>query len=186
MTTLDRFISHLEEQVANHSIYVWGAQGQQGAAITKAWIRTRETSALNASRAIVYWKKQVQAGYGERLRAFDCSGLGVYFFLREGLLASDTTADGIMKLCMRVSAAELRPGDFVFRVYRSGKAYHVGYVVDDARNVVEAKGRSAGVVKSPFKGWNVCGRPPFWGTAQSRVLMPTNPNMNGADVPSLQ
>jgi|GEM_PF-4383782 len=45
---------YLEEQVANHSIYVWGAQGQQGAAITEEWIRARETSAFNASRAIFY------------------------------------------------------------------------------------------------------------------------------------
>lgn len=186
MAALEKFLSYLEEQVANHSIYVWGAQGQQGAAITEDWIRSRETSAFNASRAIFYWKKQVRAGYGDRLRAFDCSGLGVYFLLQNNLLKADTTADGLMKLCARVSAAELRPGDFVFRTYDSGKAYHIGYVVDAALNVVEAKGRDAGVVKGHFKGWNVCGRPPFWGAAKSRVLMLTNPYMNGSDVLALQ
>jgi len=133
-----------------------------------------------------YWKKQVKAGYGDRLRAFDCSGLGVYFLLQNDLLKADTTADGLMKLCARVSAAELRPGDFVFRAYDSGKAYHIGYVVDSALNVVEAKGRDAGVVKGPFKGWNVCGRPPFWSTAKSRVLMLTSPYMKGSDVLALQ
>ena len=50
MKSLDSFIKHLEEEVANHSIYVWGAQGQTGATITEAWIRKRETSETNANR----------------------------------------------------------------------------------------------------------------------------------------
>ena len=162
MATLEKFLSYLEEQVQNHSIYVWGAQGQKGTEITEEWIRKRETSTINAARAVSFWKKQVKAGYGDKLRAFDCSGLGVCFFLQNGLLKKDTTADGLLKLCTRISAAELRPGDFVFKTYASGKAYHVGYVVDAALNVIEAKGRDAGVVKGSLKRWNVYGRPPFW------------------------
>ena len=41
MTNLSKFIAYLHEQVASHSIYVWGAQGQQGKAITEAWITPR-------------------------------------------------------------------------------------------------------------------------------------------------
>ena len=74
---LNEFISYLQEQVNNHSIYVWGAQGQTG--ITEDWIRKKETSKANGDRAVAYWKKQVNAGYGKTLRAFDCSGLGMYF-----------------------------------------------------------------------------------------------------------
>lgn len=40
MGNLSKFISYLHEQVQNHSIYVWGAQGQQGSAITEAWIKS--------------------------------------------------------------------------------------------------------------------------------------------------
>lgn len=186
MATLEKFLSYLEEQVRNHSIYVWGAQGQKGQEITEDWIRKRETSALNAARAITFWKKQVKAGYGDKLRAFDCSGLGMYFFLQNGLLKKDTTADGLLKLCTRISTAELCPGDFAFKTYASGKAYHVGYVVDSALNVIESKGRDAGVVKGPLKGWNVYGRPPFWKEAKSRVLLLTSPYMTGDDVLTLQ
>ena len=55
---LKEFISYLEEQVENHSIYVWGAQGQQGSAVTEAWIKKRETSEANFKRAVAFWKKQ--------------------------------------------------------------------------------------------------------------------------------
>lgn len=190
---LNKFISFLEEQVRNHSIYVWGAQGERGSAITEAWIRRRENSAANAARAIVFWRKQVLAGYGDVLRAFDCSGLAVYFLLKEGLLSSDTTADGLMRKCTPISQCELHRGDFVFKVDAKGKAYHVGYVVDDALNIIEAQGRDAGVIKSPLRGWNAYGRPPFFNadvtptpTSKSRILTLTKPYMQGTDVASLQ
>ena len=36
------FTEYLKEQVRNHSIYVWGAQGQKKPTITEAWIRKKE------------------------------------------------------------------------------------------------------------------------------------------------
>ena len=63
MRQLNDFIAYLEEQAANHSIYVWGGQGQDHTTISEAWIRERETSTDNANRAIAFWKKQVK-GYG--------------------------------------------------------------------------------------------------------------------------
>ena len=38
---LKDFITCLQQQVDNHSIYVWGAQGQTTPTITEAWIRSR-------------------------------------------------------------------------------------------------------------------------------------------------
>lgn len=76
---LKAFIDYLHEQVSNHSIYVWGAQGEDSSTITEKWIRKRENSTANADRAIRFWRKQCEAGYKDRLRAFDCSGLGVWF-----------------------------------------------------------------------------------------------------------
>ena len=62
MGKLSEFIAYLEEQAANHSIYVWGGQGQDHATISEDWIREMETSQSNAERVIAFWKKQVQAG----------------------------------------------------------------------------------------------------------------------------
>ena len=41
---LREFIDYLKEQVRNHSIYVWEAQGQLGPAVNEQWIRQVETS----------------------------------------------------------------------------------------------------------------------------------------------
>ncbi len=170
MGNLSKFIEYLHEQVANHSIYVWGAQGQQGEAITEAWIRRRETSTTNANRAIKFWKRQCAAGYAGVLRAFDCSGLGVYFLLENGLIKYDMNANGIMGKCKKITKDTLRIGDFVFKTNSTGRATHIGYVADNDLNVIEAKGRDYGVTKSPLKGWSVYGRPPYWTEAEVAEL----------------
>lgn len=171
MSYLAKFIAYLNEQVQDHSIYVWGAQGQKGNAVTEAWIRRRETSEANANRAIAFWKKQVEAGFGNVLRAFDCSGLGVYFLMENKLLGYDTTAHGLMGKCDKITRDKLRIGDFVFKVNSSGRATHIGYVVDNELNVIEAKGRDYGVIKRPMdKGWNAYGRPPYWTEAEVKEL----------------
>ena len=163
MAEPEGFLRYLEEQVEHHSVYVWGAQGQKD--LTEKWIRARETNPENADAAVRFWKRQVAAGYGSVLRAFDCSGLGVYY-LRDlaGLLPRDVTADGLYRRCRGIGRDELVPGDFVFRLNGEGKAVHVGYVSDRDRNVIEARGRAYGVVKRPFGkgGWQAFGRPPFW------------------------
>lgn len=100
MNNLKTFLDYLHEQVKNHSIYVWGAQGQQGAAITEAWIKRRETSDANYKRAVAFWKKQCAAGYGDVLRAFDCSGLGMFWLQNVSkILKSDCNAHGLYGKC---------------------------------------------------------------------------------------
>ncbi|MDR1619651.1 MAG: C40 family peptidase [Clostridiales bacterium] len=201
MTRLDRFISYLQEQCNNRSIYVWGAQGQAACAITESFIKSREKSATNAGRAIAYWKKQMAAGYGDVLRAFDCSGLGMYWLQNTmGLYKSDMSADGMMGTCTKISRDGLRRGDWVFRVNGKGKATHIGYVADDALHVIEAKGRDDGVVKRALTDngktyWNAYGRPAIFagdpnGQAASAcpptVLKLTSPPMRGSAVEELQ
>lgn len=175
------FTEYLKEQVRNHSIYVWSAQGQKKPTITERWIRSREKTKRNADRAIAHWKKEVREGYGDVLRAFDCSGLGVYFFLKHDMIDHDLNADGLRKLCKTVKRSELREGDMVFRM-SGGRAVHVGYAIDGDR-VIEAKGRDVGVVESPVSGWDRYGRPPFYA---SRELKLTTPYMRGEDVRELQ
>lgn len=164
MATLNKFIDYLEEQVRNHSIYVWGAQGQKAPTITASWIRSREDTARNANRAIAYWQKQVSAGYGNVLRAFDCSGLGMYFLYNmHKVLNSDLSAHNMYGKCTKITKTQLKRGDWVFRM-SSGRCYHIGYVVDDGLNVIESKGRDDGVIKRGLNGngasyWNAFGRP---------------------------
>ncbi|MDL2235849.1 NlpC/P60 family protein [Christensenellaceae bacterium OttesenSCG-928-L17] len=162
----DDFIAYLEEQVNNHSIYVWGAQGEAAPTITEEWIRKKENGdPKQAARAIVTWKRQVAAGYGSVLRAFDCSGLGMYFFQNKtGVVENDLSSNAMLKKCIRITKSDLQKGDWVFRTDATGKAYHIGYVVDDALHVIEAKGRDEGVVKRKLHAagssyWNAFGRP---------------------------
>lgn len=173
MNNLKTFLDYLHEQFKNHSIYVWGAQGQQGAAITDAWIKRRETSDANYKRAVAFWKKQCAAGYGDVLRAFDCSGLGMYWLQNvSGILKSDCNAHGLYGKCRKLKKADLRVGDFVFKINSTGRATHIGYVADTDINVIEALGRDYGVVKRPLsKGsWNGFGRPPFWAEEEVREI----------------
>lgn len=163
MSKLNQFIDLLEQEAANHSIYVWGAQGQAASTITEKWIRARETSARNADRAISYWKKQCAAGYGTRLKAFDCSGLGIWALQHIGLIKSDMSAAGLYAKCTRIDRNDLQCGDWVF-IHNGQKISHIGYVVDDDLNTVEAYGRDLGVVKRKLSQgeWNRFGRPQYF------------------------
>ncbi len=158
----DRFISYLNEQWKNHCIYVWGAQGQRPPELNEEFIYSQETDIKNALKAVSLLNKRLKDGYGSVIAAYDCSGLGVSFFLEHGLIANDMTAHELMKACRMISFEELAPGDFVFKTDDAGHAYHIGYIVNSALGVIEAKGRSYGVVKSGFKDWNAFGRPLFF------------------------
>lgn len=187
---LGDFVQYLEKQVKNHSIYVWGAQGEGKDVISESWIYAKETSALNAKRAIALWKKQVARGYGNVLRAFDCSGLGMRFLIDNGLEKKDMSANAMMARCKLIEQEELKPGDFVFRIDKTGRAHHIGYVIDQSFNIVEAKGRDYGVVKSSLKNWDAYGRPPYFrdenGNENKRLLYLKKPYMTGEDVKAVQ
>ena len=168
MAKLQEFIDYLNEQVKNHGIYVWGAQGQDSGTITEAWIRRREASTGGygggtsyADAAVAYWREQCSKGYQKVLRAFDCSGLGIYWLYNlKHLFSSDRNANGMMEACTLISFSERKKGCWLFRVNSSGRATHIGYMVDDT-NVVHAKGRAYGVVKEAAKAsyWHRCGIP---------------------------
>jgi len=199
---LQDFINLLEQEVKNHSIYVWGAQGQTGKQITEDWIKSRESDPNNERRAIAFWKKQVAAGYGDVLKAFDCSGLGIYCLQKLGIIKTDMTANGLKGKCTILSKSELKKGDWVFKTYKSGKdkgkAYHIGYIVDNALNVIEAQGRDAGVVKRSLSkgGWNTFGRPCYFKEeieadipavfTFTRLLKVKKPMLKGKDIEVLQ
>lgn len=194
MGKLDEFNAYLERQVKDHSIYVFGAQGEGYPTITASWIRKMETTERNAERAIAHWKKECALGYEKVLKAFDCSGLGMYE-LNILFGYPDTTADGMFKkYCEQITKAQLKKGDWVFKRNSVGKCTHIGYVVDDKLNVIEAKGRDDGVVKRPLNSgaWNCYGRPSCFRDEitnewiATRPLHYEKPTMKGEDVAELQ
>lgn len=152
---LNEFIDFLNSQV-DRAIYCWGGQGEIA---TEELIRKKETSTENAEKAIEMLNKLIAAGV-EEPRMYDCSGLGMAF-LQGRVFDSDMSANGMMRSCETIERSEIKKGDWVFQVDESGKAVHIGYVVDSNLNVVEARGREYGVVKRPLSAgsWNSYGRP---------------------------
>lgn len=167
MNLLLEFITYLLEMVAIHSIFVWGGQGQTKPTVCESWIRRREQDTggertggryrTYADIAVDFWKKQVAAGFGNVLRAFDCSGLVVYWLLKKKLIDKDMTANGLYGLCKQTT--DRKAGYWVFRI-KNGRATHIGVLIDE-NTVVHAKGRAYGVVKEKYSDsyWHAIGIP---------------------------
>lgn len=198
MTQLNLFdyINYLEEQVRNHSIYVFGAQGQGYNVISDNWIRKMETSEKNADRAIKHWHEECDAGYAKVLKAFDCSGLGMYWLMKHMAIIDMNANTMYNVLCDPITKDQLKKGDWVFKKDATGKKTHVGYIVDSSMRVIEAQGRDAGVVKRELNAnkWSAYGRPKMFkrDIEKSSVWIATRPlhletpRMKGEDVAELQ
>ena len=166
MIKLSDFVKYLIAQIGG--IYVWGAQGQNldNGEVTEKWIRSREMSHTkvsisvrerDAERAIALWKKRK----GKGKRAFDCSGLIVYFLSDlHHIIAGDISANGLKKKCTKIKKENLRDGDLVFKCYFGGlgDAYHVGAMANG--KIVESANRDDGVVSRDISAekWNWYGR----------------------------
>ncbi len=120
-----------------------------------------ETSSKNANRAITLWKSRVKYEKDD-LRAFDCSGLIMYYLQNtKGWYKTDMSANSLYGKCKKITRDDLKPGDFAFR-HNGIKAYHVGVYIGDGK-WIEAQGRDEGVVMRDFatvgeKYWNKFGR----------------------------
>lgn len=204
---IQEFVKYLYRQVVIHDIYVLGGQGE-----CVVDILPRIPNMENTDRTIQILNKIKENLYACQAdpnfifsmytsRAFDCSGLGTYWFLKNKLIESDTTADGLYKLCDEILFDDLKPGDAVFQesLNSKGKPYqhHVGYIASregDKITVVEAKGRKYGVVESKFttSNWDHAGRFKFWNDQPqptytlTRELYLTSPMMTGDDVKAVQ
>lgn len=165
---VDEFCAYLEQQVANHSMYVWGGQGQTGNQITEYWIRKMEQNTggkkvdghykTYADIAVDFWKKQCELGYHDVMSAYDCSGLGVHWLLMADVIATDRTANGLYRMCELTDKPHR--GYWVFRLNDEGRATHIGYCISDSE-VIHAKGRVEGVVKEKYSSsyWHKVGIP---------------------------
>lgn len=146
---INSFCEYLNEQVNNHSIYVWGGQGEFVILKTLKDIERMENSKTNFRRVCNLVNSLIQRGVDiSRSRMFDCSGLGVFWLLEMKLINHDMTANDMFKKCTEKPLNKIKKGDWVFKVNAEGKATHIGYVVDDSKSIVEAYGRDKGVIKA--------------------------------------
>lgn len=152
----DQFIDYLNEQIGQP--YLWGGQHTRLTPQNYVAVITRkETSPANIEAVILYCEKKFAEGATE-LYAYDCSGLGMYWFQNATRIYDhDMTADGMMHHCTIVETP--MTGDWVFRL-NDGRATHIGYMVSDTE-VVHAAGRSKGVVRVKYDKafWHMAGRP---------------------------
>jgi cell wall-associated NlpC family hydrolase len=157
------FVEFVKSQVG-YAIYLWGGQGQiYGASdprvkpLTIELIRKVETQSQYRNDAIKLFNSRIKNNKIP-FRAFDCSGLVIFWLLIEKkLISRDYTAQGIYdSLCKPVNKDDLLPGDLGFRT--GNDSCHVGVYVGDGK-IVHSKGRAYGVVMEAINSsWNKWGR----------------------------
>lgn len=209
---IEMFIAYLWEEVRHHSIYVLGAQGEL---VVDILPRIPSMESVDRTKEVLERISKNFKSFKEfsvfTAKAFDCSGLGVNFFLKHKLIKSDCIADTLYtEYCTKIPKKDLRKGDMVFQqgtkkvtVYDEKLKkdvtkeitymHHVGYYVDENK-VIEAKGRLSGVVESTYSDskWSHAGRPKFWEAPSpekpvlTRELSLTDPMMKGDDVKTAQ
>lgn len=148
-------INILQEQVSNHSIYVWSAAGQLCKNINEKWIREREArnnGGSHADDAVAAWKEVMQSPYKSVARAFDCSGYVSWCLIQLKALDKRRDCDGLYSMCTPITLSD-RPkdGTFLFRVNKDdhNDETHIGVYCSGYQ--FHAKGRKDKVVREKFK-----------------------------------
>lgn len=157
---LDQMLALCEEQVNNHSCYVWATSGELGTSVTEKYIRTKEArcnGGANANRAVNAWNAQLDAG-NTLFRIFDCSGFVSWVLVKTGVFSGRRDCDGLWSLSNKLDKPE--NGALLFRVNSSNSEdeTHVGLYFNGYQ--YHAKGRDVGVVKEKYsaKYWAKCAR----------------------------
>ena len=73
---LNDFITYLNEQVRNMSIYVWGAQGQKYPVLNAEWIKSKESNLIHRRDALKTFERACTKRIAVRLtvRGLACTG----------------------------------------------------------------------------------------------------------------
>ena len=149
------FIKYIRSKVG--CAYLWGGQGESVYAMIRKVADSKGQSSANTDKMLKFVKE-----HGVKdMEFFDCSGLGVSYFLVQKAISYDMTADGLYKKCTKIDKKDVRPSDMAFLLNSSGKATHIGYVVDRT-TVVHALNQTVGVIEESLakRKW-VYGRPDF-------------------------
>lgn len=189
---MDDWLHYLDERV-NVDLYVWGANDELCVNLLDK-ICQMESDKKNIDRILTLLQKRLLEGCDMlKIRCDDCSGLAVGFLLKNGIIKSDTTADGLYNLIKKdVKLDKVKAGDYLFMGSDSHKT-HVGYAVSE-KWAIESKSRDVGVVKTKItdRGWGWAKRPDWYEGEEpdryvlTRELYYTNPMMQGDDVKELQ
>ena len=163
---METYINYLNSEV-DRGIYVRGAQGQNLLEMSdpEKWIREMETTRRsdyaqhkeeydrNADRAIVFFRRRLAEGV-DPIRAFDCSGLTMYYAQNLCEIVNDdyNAASIYIKLCSAVSGPPTIRGQLVFRSSngKPSKIVHMGTYVGNGM-IVECKGRDDGVIRRAYR-----------------------------------
>lgn len=162
MKQSEKAVYYAENQAKNHSIYLWGGQGEKVKKLTAVKIAKMENSADNAGRVMkeIYIRNKEDL-ISKHTKAFDCSGLVIEALKYAGVLPKDydDTAAGLAKYFQdRTGTMYAKNGDLVYKWNSNRQIVHVGIITGNGRTVTEAKGRDYGVVTSEYNyhEWNEC------------------------------
>lgn len=166
MTNKKLFVGYLRHMAELNCPYVWGGTGESLSTLSSSKLRAMETSTSNFDRVINFLLKKESLLY---LRVFDCSGLGMYWLLKEKLVPYRMTASDMYKiLCTPKDIKDVQLGDWVFGE-TNGKITHIGYctgTLNGKKRICECWGRDVGVViRDIDKGsytWTKCGKPKIY------------------------
>lgn len=199
---LDDWLEYLESQI-NVTLYVWGANDELCVNLLNKLVemeRANHSDAeafKNIGRTLTLLQKRLLVGCDMlKIHCADCSGLAVGFLLKNGIIKSDTSADGFYQMLKKrsIKISDVKPGDYLFRG-TEGKKTHIGYAVSN-KWAVESKDHDVGVVKTLIaeRGWGWACRPDWYEGDEpepekpvlTRELKYTNPMMRGDDVCEVQ
>lgn len=164
MSKKSKFIKLAHQEVLNHSLYLWGGQGEGVLTTTPRKVIEMEDTMKNAGRVLRTLSARTLDGYiMNDAKYFDCSGLVIWLLMKLKLVNQDYTAHGIYtELCTPINRDDLKSGDLCF-IKSNGKCTHVGIYSADY-GVIEAAGRDIGVVERSLSAnkWNTYGRLKLW------------------------
>ena len=189
---LKNWLDYLEARVGI-DLYVWGANDELLVNLMDK-ICQMEDKKSNVDRILTLLQKRLLTGVDiYKIRCDDCSGLAIGFLLKEGIVKSDKTADGLYKLIGQdVALKDVKAGDYLFDGTEDHKT-HVGYAISN-KYAIESKGRDDGVVQTRIsdRSWKWAKRPDWYKDVEpekpilKRELYYTNPMMRGDDVQDAQ
>lgn len=186
---LDDWLKYLEERV-NVDLYVWGANDEVLVNILDR-ICNMETDKKDVDRILTLLKKRLLEGCDIfKIRCDDCSGLGVGYLLKNGVISSDKTAEDFYNLIPnKIKLGDVKAGDFLF-MGNDIKKTHVGYAISPYY-AIESKNRDVGVVQTKIsdRGWGYACRPDWYEEEKpvlTRELYLKDPMMTGSDVSTAQ
>lgn len=133
------FTKWVKEQVGN--AYLWGGQGESVYELVRKLAKKNGQSDERTDKMLKYMNKMG----AKDIKFFDCSGLSIYYLMKNNAISYDTTASGLYKLCSPINDSQVVEGDWCFLKNANGDIYHIGYVVDNEK-IVHSLNQEKGVI----------------------------------------